>query len=170
MALDIPHVSGLVKELSDRIEGEIIVEEEDLGTSKYSHLHKDGTNERIIATFPSQIGCYLFRWTDRSLFGTLYIRTYTAGDIVRIASLKYEGQMPGYQTDPKKSSNHVLLEATENPLPPVTSLPNKDQEFDLTQVNNTPEEPLYRHDCEKLSFADHEIDGVTREIYFKEEH
>jgi hypothetical protein len=164
---DIPYIKGLIKELNERVKsGLILLKKRDLGKGEWSHL--DRTNpleEKILKQFSSQDVSYDISNKEESFFGTVYITTYEVDKIVRVGRISYEGDMPGYTNAFGKE--FASMEATEE-FYPISMLNPTILKFDLTRKNNILEEPLYRHDTERLKFVDHEVDGKVREAYFAE--
>ncbi len=144
----IPHAKGLTEELSSRVPNLVIGQ----------------PTERMAPAGMNRLTCYEVFDGDNRL-GVLEVNSWYGGSVTQIAHVAYEGVVPGYNNGKK-----ISMTATELPTLDVS-----DPEYlhylqlrNFTEPNNTPLNPLYRHDGHSLRLADHEVDGKKRVVLSEE--
>lgn len=138
---EIPDAGGLVKTLNQRAKGRWTVSEPQ-GSVSESGTHYIIETDVLV---------------DDAKIGTVKTTHYQWEGVLRLASISYNGTMPGY-TNPCDGKPEFGMTACEYPPAEAGQLRYSSKNLEQLVPNNTPENPVYRHDGHRgLSLADHEV-------------
>ena len=140
--LEIPDAGGLVRTLNQRAEGRWSVSEPQGRVSEIATYHIIETDVLV----------------DGKTIGTVKAVYHQHQGVVRVASIAYDGVMPGFTNSATKKPHFGMI-AFEVPSVDRTGRDiQKIKKKYKPGPNNTPENPLYRQDGHtELDLADHEI-------------